>query len=82
MGTGYSPLHKGNIYAAENFKVAQDWSKTNWEALGRGRFVVAMKLRTKQRLGFGCLLLGIFLTDFSIFQSLITRNKESLNVDF
>lgn len=33
MGTGYSLLHKGNIYTAEDLKVAQDWSKTNWEAL-------------------------------------------------
>lgn len=60
MGTGYSPLHKGNIYTAENLKVAQDWSKTNWEASGCGHFIFAMKLWTKQRLGFGCLLLGIF----------------------
>lgn len=60
MGTGYSPLHKGNIYTAENLEVAQDWSKTNWEALGRGHFFCAIKLWTKQRLGFACLLLGIF----------------------
>ena len=60
MGIGYSPLHKGNIYTAENLKVSSGLDQDQLGTMGPGRFVFAMKLRTKQRLGFGCLLSGIF----------------------
>lgn len=59
MGIGYRPLHKGNIYAAENLKVSSGLEQDQLGSMGPGHFVFAMKLRTKQRLGFGCLLPGI-----------------------
>jgi len=60
MGIGYSPLHKGNIYTAENLKVIWGLEQDQLGSLGVGHFVFAVKLCTKKRLGFGCLLSGTF----------------------
>lgn len=48
MGIGYSPLHKGNIYTAENLKLCSGLERDQLGSMGPGRFGFAMKLRTKK----------------------------------
>lgn len=66
MGIGYSPLHKGNIYTAENLKLCSGLERDQLGSMGPGRFGFAMKLRTKKWLGFGSYCRGFFTRLFHV----------------
>lgn len=82
MGIGYSPLHKGNIYTPENLK---SHLRIGARPMGKHEtwtFRLCYEITYQAKAGFWLFIVGDFLTDFSMFQSLIAWNKESLNVDF
>lgn len=63
---GYSPLHKGNIYTAKNLKLCSGLEQDQLGSIGPGHFVFAMKLHTKEWLGFGCYCRGFFTRLFHV----------------